>query len=65
MLEFDIQNLSCNHCARAVTEAVREVDPQAKVEVDLGRRHVRVDTAADRERVTAALADAGYPPAAG
>ncbi len=63
MLEFDIANLSCGHCARAVTEAVLELDPAAQVEVDLPTRHVRVDTQADRERVAAALAQAGYAPA--
>lgn len=65
MLEFDIAALSCGHCARAVTEAVHEVDPQAQVEVDLATKHVRVQTQAERERVMAALAEAGYPAAAG
>ena len=63
MLEFDIANLNCGHCARAVTEAVLELDPAAQVDVDLPTRHVRVDTQADRERVAAALAQAGYAPA--
>jgi copper chaperone len=63
MLEFDIAALSCGHCARAVTEAVQELDPAAQVQVDLATKHVRVDTQADRERVVAALAEAGYPPA--
>lgn len=63
MLEFDIAALSCGHCARAVTEAVHEVDPAAQVQVDLATKHVTVDTQADRARVAAALADAGYAPA--
>lgn len=63
MLEFDIAALSCGHCARAVTEAVHEVDPAAQVQVDLTTKHVTVDTQADRAQVAAALADAGYAPA--
>lgn len=63
MLEFAIANLSCGHCARAVTEAVREVDPDARVDVDLGVKQVRVETTAARDRVAAALVEAGYPPA--
>lgn len=63
MLEFAITNLSCGHCARAVTEAVHEVDPAAQVEVDLGSKQVRVQTQAERERVVAALTEAGYAPA--
>lgn len=64
MLEFDIASLSCGHCARAVTEAVHQVDPDAQVEVDLARKQVQVRTEAAPERIRAALAEAGYPPAA-
>lgn len=63
MLEFDIAALSCGHCVRAVTEAVHEVDPAARVDVDLARKHVTVQTAAERAKVVAALAEAGYAPA--
>lgn len=63
MLEFDIAALSCGHCVRAVTEAVHEVDPAARVDVDLARKHVTVQTAAERAQVVAALAEAGYAPA--
>ena len=64
MLEFDIANLSCGHCVRAVTEAVHEVDPTAEVEVDLASKHVTVQSQAERTRLAAALAEAGYAPAA-
>ena len=63
MIEFDIAALSCGHCVRAVTEAVHEVDPAARVDVDLARKHVTVQTQADRETLKAALAEAGYAPA--
>lgn len=65
MLEFNIASLSCGHCARAVTEAVHEVDPEARVDVDLASKHVSVQSQADRQRLVAALTEAGYPPAAG
>jgi copper chaperone len=57
---FDVQGMTCAHCVRAVTEAVRRVDPAAKVEVDLPAGCVAVDTAAARERVAAAIRDEGY-----
>jgi copper chaperone len=63
MIEFDIAALSCGHCVRAVTEAVHEVDPAARVDVDLASKHVTVQTQADRETLKAALAEAGYAPA--
>ena len=30
---FDVQGMSCGHCERAVTQAVKSVDPQAQVKV--------------------------------
>jgi copper chaperone len=63
MLEFKIPAMSCGHCVKAVTEAVHEVDPQAAVQVDLASKQVTVQTAAARDAVVAALAEAGYMPA--
>jgi copper chaperone len=65
MLEFKIPAISCGHCARAVTEAVREVDPKAEVQVDIAARQVQVRTDAARPALVAALTEAGYAPADG
>jgi copper chaperone len=62
MIEFDVQAMSCGHCVRAVTEALQEVDPAAKVDVDLAGKKVKVESAADRAKLAQALTDAGYPP---
>jgi copper chaperone len=62
VIEFNVQGISCNHCVRAVTEAVRSIDPQARVDVDLAGHKVSVDSSRPREEVAAALAGAGYPP---
>lgn len=63
MFEFDVQAMSCGHCASAVTQAVKQVDPQAKVEVDLDTKKVRVESSEDRASLVEALTEAGYPPA--
>ena len=62
MLEFKVEAMSCGHCAAVVTQAVKAVDPQARVDVDLGTHTVRVETPSARDVVARALADAGYPP---
>ncbi len=62
MLEFEIQSMSCGHCVSAVTQAVRDIDPQARVDVDLPTHQVRVQTEVPRDKVVAALTEAGYPP---
>lgn len=63
MLDFLVKDMSCGHCAAAITRAVKAVDGQAKVEVDLAHKRVRVEPAtADAQAVMAAIADAGYTP---
>jgi copper chaperone len=61
MIQFSIPDMSCGHCVKAVTEAVQSVDAQAKVQVDLGTKQVRVESQAPREQLVHALAEAGYP----
>lgn len=63
MLSFQIPNMTCGHCVRAVTEAVQAIDPAATVQADLPTHQVSVDTTAAREAVVAELAKAGYQPA--
>jgi copper chaperone len=62
MIQFNIPQMSCAHCVKAVTEAVREVDPQAKVEVDLASKQVSVDSQAQRQKIVESLSEAGYRP---
>ena len=61
---FDVQGMSCNHCAKAVTQALRQVDPQAQVQVDLAGKKVEVESAQPRQALAKAIADEGYAVAA-
>ena len=63
MIQFNIPQMSCGHCVRAVTQAVQEVDPRAAVQVDLGTKQVQVESTAERAKIQHALAEAGYAPA--
>ena len=62
MIEFDIQAMSCGHCARSIDEAVKQLDPQARVEVDLASKKVKIESTRDRAALAEALSEAGYPP---
>lgn len=64
MLTLSIPAISCGHCARAITDAVLELDPQAKVQVDIDRKTAAIDTRADPAAVSARLTEEGYPPSA-
>lgn len=63
MHEFKLPDMSCGHCRSAVTAAVKELDAQAEVQVDLTEKSVRVDSTLAREALADALTEAGYPPA--
>ena len=63
MLEFKLPDMSCGHCASTVTKTVKLVDPEARVEVDLTTKKVKVDSREDRQQIAEALSEAGYPPA--
>jgi copper chaperone len=63
MIQFNIPSMSCGHCVKAVTQAVHEVDPQAKVDVNLDAKKVDVESGADRQKIAQALVEAGYQPA--
>ena len=62
MIEFTVNDMTCGHCASRVTQAVKSVDDQAKVTIDVAKKYVRIDGADDIDAITAALTEAGYPP---
>ena len=63
MLSFEIPDMTCGHCVRTVTEAVKAADPAAEVQIDLPTHRVQVQTGVTREAVVARLVEAGYTPA--
>lgn len=63
MIELRVQGMTCGHCASAVTRAVKTLDPEANVEVDLGAGRVRVEGGSSVEALARAVAEAGYPAA--
>lgn len=47
MLAFEVNDMTCGHCASTITKAVKTIDPGADVQVDLGRHLVSVATDAN------------------
>lgn len=60
MQTYKVPDLSCGHCVQTITRAVKGVDANATVSVDLQRKEVSVASEADSKRIAAALRDAGY-----
>jgi len=63
MLAFQVNDMTCGHCAGAITRAVKDLDQAAKVTIDLAQHLVTVEpTAADGGQIRDAIAGAGYTP---
>lgn len=62
MIELNLPDMSCGHCASTVTQTCKLVDPDAKVEVDLNGKKVRIESTEQRQEFEEALTQAGYPP---
>ena len=60
-MEFDIPDMSCGHCASSITKALKQLDANAGVSIDLPTKKVTVQTTEDRQAVVDALTEAGYP----
>lgn len=61
MYELKVEDMTCSHCKARVTQVLKTIDPDARVEIDLTRREVSVESACDLPELTDALAEAGYP----
>ncbi|MFW9606120.1 MAG: heavy-metal-associated domain-containing protein [Pseudomonas sp.] len=57
---FNVQGMSCGHCVKAVTTAIQQQDPLARVEVNLSTAQVRVESTLEAARIIALLDEAGY-----
>lgn len=64
---LSVPDISCDHCARTVTNALSPLDGVARVAVDVPAKRVTVEydpNQIDVDRMSAVLADEDYPVAA-
>ncbi|MFQ3787804.1 heavy-metal-associated domain-containing protein [Halomonas sp. A29] len=61
MPTFNVPQMTCGHCASTVTTAIKAVDANASVDIDLEQRQVTVESSADTAALAAVLEKAGYP----
>jgi copper chaperone len=57
---FNVRGMTCGHCERAVTQAVKAIDPQAQVAIDRTSGKVEVQSMQAREAIAQAIAQEGY-----
>jgi len=61
MMNLIINDMTCGHCENVVTRTIKNVDPDAIVNVDLNKHQVAVESDALVGEITNALEQAGYP----
>ena len=61
---FTVQGMTCGHCERAVVHAVRALDNEALIKVDLPTGQVVVESEKSRDAVANAIQEEGYKVAA-
>ncbi|MCX8641487.1 MULTISPECIES: heavy-metal-associated domain-containing protein [unclassified Gilliamella] len=60
-MKLIVDNMSCQHCVKAITKAINDIDPKAKVTVDLAKHEVDIEGGSiSQEAAIAAVNEAGY-----
>ncbi len=60
MKTFNVKGMTCEHCRRAVIQAIQSRDSDAKVDVDLEAGVVQVEGGLDEASIREAIEEAGY-----
>lgn len=60
MVTLEINGMTCGHCVKAVSTALRQIPGVTNVRVDLEHGRAEVDGAAEVERLLAAVRAEGY-----
>jgi copper chaperone len=61
MLVYQVEDMTCGHCAAAITRAVHGIDDNAQVQVDLVQRRISIEaTDAEPDDLLEAITQAGY-----
>jgi copper chaperone len=61
-MELVVKDMTCGHCAGAITKAVKDVDAQASVDIDIAAKTVRIDSSRSVNDFLSAIEEAGYSP---
>lgn len=60
-MKLIVDNMSCLHCVNAITKAINDIDPKAKVTIDLAKHEVDIEGGTiSQEAAIAAINEAGY-----
>ena len=58
--KFEVEEIHCDSCVKRITKAIHEVQPDARVQIDIPEGVVEIDEVADQAAIARAIEDAGY-----
>lgn len=60
MLKLSVPEMSCGHCVATISNAIRRIDPEARIESDLQARSISIDSRESADHLREAIRVAGY-----
>ena len=57
---FNVEGMTCGHCVKAVTQAIKNQDPAAEVTVDLAAKQVSVQSQLSPEVIAGLIREEDY-----
>ena len=60
-MKLRIDAMTCGGCARSVTASIKDLDPNATVNIDIASKIVEVDSTAEQQKLLEVLAEDGFP----
>lgn len=57
---FNVQGMTCGHCEKAVTTAIKTLDPTAEVRIDRAANVVQITSEQPAQAIAEAIREEGY-----
>jgi copper chaperone len=64
MPQFQVTDMTCKHCEATISRAIKELDAQATITIDLSKHLVSVESAQAIGALETAIREAGFSPQA-
>lgn len=62
MYTYTIPDMSCQKCVGRISNAVQELDPNARLEFELEQKQVKIESSQSDSALREQLSEAGYAP---
>ncbi len=61
MNTYQTEGMTCQNCVKRITSEIKKIDSNAKVNADLTKQTIAVESNEDSKKISAAIESAGYP----